>query len=487
MNRRSFVKFGAAAAAGFSLLPSNIFSAVRRNAWQEDLPFKISLAEWSLHRALQGGKINNLDFPRIARKEFDIDAIEFVDQFFADKAKDQGYLRDLKGRADGEGVVCHLIMIDTNGPLGATDKAKREAAVAKTREWIDAAKFLECKMVRVNAYGEGDGKDNPDELRDRVAESCSTLADYAAQAGLDVVIENHGGLSSNAAWLASVMKAVNKPNFGTLPDFGNFDENQNRYDSVEALMPSAKAVSAKAQKFTGYGLVSDTDFFRMMRIVRDAGYKGCVGIESPPDRAEDEYEAIRRTRNVLNWVREEQAKFKPLFNGKDLDGWTFIEGGEWTVEDGVLVGRNGVNWSTNPEKTGSWLSTKKQYENFRLEFQFMINERGNSGVFIRSKHEKNPAFTGYEMQIHDSHGRPPSKGGAGSLYDVVAPEKNVIRPAGMWNFATITAIGDKIRVEMNGEKIIDTEQKRSRKGYIGLQNHDDKSVVRFKNIRIEEV
>jgi sugar phosphate isomerase/epimerase len=395
----------------------------------------------------------------------------------------------LKGRADGEGVYCHLIMIDTNGPLGAADKAKRDAAVEKTKEWIDAAKFLGCKMVRVNAYGEGEenAKDKADDLRDRVAESCSRLADYAAQGELAVVIENHGGLSSDAAWLTSVMKAVNKPNFGTLPDFGNFDASQNRYDSVEALLPYAKAVSAKAQTFTDYGMVSDTDFFRMMRIVRDSGYRGWVGIESAPEKAEDEYEAVRRTKNVLNWVREEQMKFKPLFNGKDLDGWTVIEDGEWTIEDGVLVGKNGVNWSTDPAKTGSWLSTKKQYGNFRLEIQFMINEGGNSGVFFRSKHEKNPAFTGYELQIHDSPGKPPSKGGPGSLYDLVAPEKNVIRPAGVWNYATITANGNKIRVEMNGEKIIETENKRSGKGYIGLQNHDAKSVVRFKNIRIEEI
>jgi hypothetical protein len=315
------------------------------------------------------------------------------------------------------------------------------------------------------------------------------VADYAAQAGLQVVIENHGGLSSDAAWLASVMQAVNKPNFGTLPDFGNFDPDQHRYDSVEALMPYAKAVSAKSQKFTEYGMITDTDFFRMMRIVRDAGYNGWVGIESAPDKAEDEYEAIRRTKAVLNWVREEQTKMKPIFNGKDLDGWTKIEGGDWTIENGVLIGRNGRDWTTNPEKTGSWLSTKKQYENFRLEFQFTVNKGGNSGVFFRSKHTKNPAFTGYEMQIHDSAGRPPSKGGPGSLYDVIAPDKNMIRPAGVWNSATITARGNKVRVEMNGEKIIDTELrlKRSAKGYIGLQNHDDKSEVRFKNIRLEEL
>jgi hypothetical protein len=374
-------------------------------------------------------------------------------------------------------------MIDTNGPLGAAEKGARDAAVEKTFAWIDAAHALGCKMVRVNAYGDG----NANELRERVAESCARLADHAAKAKLAVVIENHGKLSSDPDWLVSVMKAVNRPNFGTLPDFGNFPDETNRYDAVEALMPYAKAVSAKSTRFNDFGMVTDTDFFRMMRIVRDAGYRGWVGIESAPPKAEEEFDAVRRTRDLLNWVREEQAKCQPIFNGENLSGWTKIEGGDWTVEDGVLIGRNGINWSTNPETTGSWLSTKKQYGNFRLELQFMVNKGGNSGVFFRSSHQRNPAFTGYEMQIHDSHGRPPSKGGPGSLYDVVAPTKNVIRPAGHWNSATITAQGSKIRVEMNGEKILETEQDRSLKGYIGLQNHDDKSEVRFKNIRLEEL
>lgn len=476
MNRRTFIKTGAAAAGALTVIPPEIFAA------RGDQTFKISLAQWSLNQNLKAKKIDNLDFPRLAKREFNIDAIEFVDQFFADKSKDQSYLKELKKRADSEGVFCHLIMIDTNGPLGAADKAARDAAVEKTFGWIDAARSLGCKMVRVNAYGDG----NADELRDRVAESCARLADHAAAANLAVVIENHGRLSSDPEWLISVMKAVNKPNFGTLPDFGNFPDETNRYDAVEALMPYAKAVSAKATKFNEFGMVTDTDFFRMLRIVRDGGYNGYVGIESSGS-VDGEYEAVRRTRDLLNWVREEQGKCQPIFNGKDLAGWTKIEEGEWTVEDGVLIGRNGINWSTNPEKTGSWLSTKKQYANFRLELQFMVNKGGNSGVFIRSLHQRNPAFTGYEMQIHDSPGRPPSKGGPGSLYDVVAPTKNVIRPAGQWNSATITAQGQKIRIEMNGEKILETEQDRSLKGYIGLQNHDDKSEVRFKNIRLEEL
>lgn len=478
MHRRTFFKLGAFSAGALSVSAAHLLAAFRSES-----PFKISLAQWSLNRTLKAGTIDNLDFPRVARREFNIDCVEFVDQFFADKAKDQSYLKELKNRVGGEGVRSHLIMIDTNGPLGAAQKNDRDAAVEKTLPWIDAAKFLGCSAIRVNAYGDG----NADELRARIAESCARLSDYAGERGINVLIENHGKLSSDPEWLASVMKAVDKPNFGTLPDFGNFPEEVNRYDAVEKLMPFAKAVSAKATEFDKVGIASDTDFWRMMRIVRDAGYNGYVGIETAPANVEEEYTAVRNTYHLLNWIREEEAKCVPIFNGKDLSGWSLIEGGEWTVEEGVLVGRNGVNWTTDPEKTGSWLSTEKQYTDFRLELQYTVNSNGNSGVFIRSAHEKNPAFTGYEMQIYDAPGRPPSKGGPGSLYDLVAPEKNVVRPAGQWNTVTIIAKGPKIRIEMNGEKILETEQTRARRGYIGLQNHDDKSEVRFKNIRLEEL
>ena len=443
----------------------------------------ISLAEWSLNKTLRAGKMTNLDFPHVAKHEFGIDCIEFVDQFFQDKAKDSQYLRELKDRAESEGVKLGLIMIDTTGDLGAGGKADRDKAVERTFEWIDAAKFLGCRMVRINARGPG----NAEDLRGRVAESCVRLAEFAAQRNLDVAIENHGGLSSDPEWLVSVMKEVNRSNFGILPDFGNFPASVNRYDAVEAFMPYAKGVSAKSSRFTPDGLEQETDFFRMMRIVRDGGYHGYVGVESGASTQAGEADAIRKTRDLLKRVRQEQAGLKPLFNGRSLDGWTKIEGGVWEVAEGVLIGRHGKNWTTNPEKTGSWLSTEKEYGDFRLELQFTINKGGNSGVLFRSAHEKNPSFTGYEMQIHDSPGRPPSKGGVGSIYDLVAPTKNVIRPAGQWNTVTIVAKGPKITIEMNGEKTIDTEQRRSMRGYIGLQAHDDRSEVKFRNIRIEEL
>jgi L-ribulose-5-phosphate 3-epimerase len=479
MNRRLFVKLTGAAASSLALMETNTSAAT---FWRGE-PFKISLAEWSLNRALKGGKITNLDFPLLAKKEFGIDCVEFVDQFFPDKGRDTKYLRELKNVCDRNAVKVNLIMVDTNGPLGAADKQARAAAVEKTYQWIDATKFLGGGTVRVNAHGEG----TPDELRARVAESCAKLADYAAKGNLNLAIENHGGLSSDPVWLNSLIKAVNKPNFGTLPDFGNFPEGINRYDAVEQLMPYAKAVSAKTRRFNDFGMVEDTDLFRMMRIVRDGGYSGYVGIESTPPDAKDEYKAIHDSFNVLKWVREEQFRCGPIFSGRDLVGWNKVEGGDWTVEDGILVGRNGGNWSTNPDKAGSWLRSTKQYADFRLELQYMINKGGNSGIFIRSAREKNPAFTGFEVQILDDAGQPPTAHGAGSLYETVAPEKNVSRPAGEWNSATIVAHGPKIRIEMNGEKILETEQSRSLRGYIGFQVHDAKCEVRFKNIRLEEL
>jgi L-ribulose-5-phosphate 3-epimerase len=482
MKRRDFLKTSAGALCGVSALPLISWKPVWARENQSEW-FDISLAQWSLNKTLRAGKMTNLDFPRVARQEFGIDCIEFVDQFFADKARDENYLKELRQRARDEGVKLGLIMLDTNGPLGAASQAERHQAVDKTFAWIDAAKFLGCHTVRINAYGPGDA----DELRGRIVESCSRLADYASARDINVAIENHGGLSSDADWLVSVMKEVNRPNFGTLPDFGNFSRETNRYDAVEKMMPYAKAVSAKAERFTEDGLVQETDFFRMMRLVRDGGYQGYVGVESGARTQEGEAAAIKMTRDLLQRIREEHSRRHPIFNGRDLSGWKAIEGGEWIIREGILTGKNGKNWTTNPEVAGSWLRTEKEYGDFRLELQYTVNERGNSGVFFRSAAEKNPAFTGYEMQIYDAPGRPPSKTGPTSIYDVVAPEKNRVRPAGEWNTVTIVARGPRVQIEMNGEQVMDTQLDRSLHGYIGLQNHDDRSVVKFKNIRLEEL
>jgi len=182
------------------------------------------------------------------------------------------------------------------------------------------------------------------------------------------------------------------------------------------------------------------------------------------------------------------AASRELFSGKDLTGWVKMFGGEWTVEDGALVGRNGTNWTTNPEHSGSWLRTEKEYGDFVLELEYAINTNGNSGIHFRSALTKNPSFTGYEMQIVDDAGRDPRKSGTGSLYDVVAPARNMSKPAGQWNHVRITCKGNRIQVNLNGEDIVDLPNaSRSARGFIGLQNHDARSVIKYRNIRITEL
>ncbi|HRI13906.1 MAG TPA: DUF1080 domain-containing protein [Verrucomicrobiota bacterium] len=183
-----------------------------------------------------------------------------------------------------------------------------------------------------------------------------------------------------------------------------------------------------------------------------------------------------------------QPVARPLFNGHNLAGWVVMFGGEWTVADGVIVGRNGVDWSTNPEKSGSWLRTDREYGDFILELEYAINAKGNSGIFLRSALEKNPAFTGNEMQIlDDRHLAKPEIWSTGALYDVVAASKVMSKPAGEWNQVRIEARGLRVNIWLNGEQILREAPLRSTRGYLGLQNHDDKSVVQFRNIRLTEL
>ena len=180
------------------------------------------------------------------------------------------------------------------------------------------------------------------------------------------------------------------------------------------------------------------------------------------------------------------ARAEVLFDGTDIKKWVRMHDGEWLIEDGVLIGKNGTNWSTNPEKSGSWLRTAKEYGDFVLKLEYAINEHGNSGVLFRSALEKNPSFTGYELQIVDDHGRKPTKGSSCGLYDVVAGSEYMSKPAGEWNAVKIATKGQHIQVWVNGTKTVDYEGNRALKGYIGLQNHDTKAVVKFRNIRVSE-
>jgi len=286
-SRREFLRNLGLVAAGVTIAPSlDVFAA--KKSW-----FDISLAEWSLHKKLFKGDLKNIDFPEYTAKNFGIYGVEYVNQFFKDKAQDMTYLKDLNNRAKDNGVKNVLIMIDGEGSLGDRDENKRLKAVENHYKWIDAANFLGCRAIRVNAAGEG----TKEEVKDQVVKSLSSLADYGKKGKINVIVENHGGISSHGDWLADVLKTVNKKNCGSLPDFGNFYE-YDRYQGVTDLMPYAKGVSAKSHAFDAKGNETGIDYAKMMDIVKKAGYRGYVGIEFEGDKISED-EGIKLTKALL--------------------------------------------------------------------------------------------------------------------------------------------------------------------------------------------
>ena len=295
MDRRDFIKTTAILTGGASL--GSILSCA-----DNKMSFKISLAEWSLNRTLFSGKLDHLDFCRVAKKDFGINAVEYVNQFFFDKAEDRSYLKEMKDRAEDLGVINLLIMCDKEGDLGNPDQNQRTEAIENHYKWAEAAKFLGCHSIRVNAKSEG----SYDEQIHLAAEGLRKLTEYGDSIGINTIVENHGGLSSNGKWLASVIEKVDHPRCGTLPDFGNFklegDDWYDRYLGVKELMPYAKAVSAKSNDFNSDGDETNTDYYKMMDIVLSEGYSGYVGIEYE-GRSLDEMSGIRATKKLLEKVR----------------------------------------------------------------------------------------------------------------------------------------------------------------------------------------
>lgn len=274
----------------------------------------ISLAQWSLHRTLRSGELDNLGFAAFTRRTFDIDAVEYVNSFFTHGATDFRYLREVQRAADDAGVRNLLIMIDGEGRLGAQDATERRRAVQSHFKWLAAAKLLDCHAVRVNVSGSGDRNEHARLAADSLHQLCEVADEYE----LSVIVENHGGPSSDGAWLADTIRRADHPRCGTLPDFGNFligrdadgtEQWYDRYRGVEELMPFARAVSAKSHDFDDSGEETRTDFERMLRIVLDAGYRGHVGIEYEGSRL-SEIDGVRATKALLERVR---AKLAPEF------------------------------------------------------------------------------------------------------------------------------------------------------------------------------
>ncbi|MDP4222666.1 MAG: sugar phosphate isomerase/epimerase family protein [Bacteroidota bacterium] len=246
--------------------------------------YKISLAEWSLHRSLSNKTITNMDFPRIAKETYGLDAVEYVSTFFRDKAEDMDYLTKLKNECDKYGIKSLLIMVDGEGNLADTSAAARTKAIENHYKWVKAAKFLGCHSIRVNAGGRG----TMGQMQAAAIDALSRLSAYASDYGINVVVENHGGNSSYGKWLAEIMKTVNRPNCGTLPDLGNFNE-YDRYKGVTEMMPFAKGVSGKTHDFDENGNETQIDYARMMKIISDSGYKGYIDVEYEGNKlSEDE-------------------------------------------------------------------------------------------------------------------------------------------------------------------------------------------------------
>lgn len=308
LTRRDSIKAIGAIGVG-GVLSSPLLAAMKPVA---DTPlFRISLAQWSLHKLLFAGEIDNLDFAREARS-MGFDAIEYVNAFFKDKASDQSYLRSMNARAADNGVTQLLIMCDGEGNLGDADDAKRTQAIENHHKWVHAAKTLGCHSIRVNAASSG----SYEEQQKLAADGLRRLTEYAEPSGINVIVENHGGLSSNGEWLAGVMKRVDHPMCGTLPDFGNFCMDWSRSDDPEAwydrykgtgeLMPFAKAVSAKSHEFDEDGNETGTDYRRMMKVVLDSGYRGWVGVEYEGSKHTPR-EGSRMTKRLLETIRDEMS------------------------------------------------------------------------------------------------------------------------------------------------------------------------------------
>jgi sugar phosphate isomerase/epimerase len=316
-DRRAFL---AAAGASASVLMAGTAGCTAGTSSRGPM-FEISLAEWSLHRTLRSGQLDNLGFPERARG-FGIDAVEYVNTFFQDKARDSGYLAELRRRCDAAGIQSVLIMCDGEGALGDPLAKARDQAVRNHQQWVEAAKALGCHSIRVNAQSIGTWE----EQQKLAADGLRALCEYGDKHDIDVIVENHGGLSSNGKWLAGTLAKVEHKRIGALPDFGNFrvsdKEEYDRYQGVDELMPFARGVSAKSHDFDKDGNETRTDYMRMLEIVLvKHRYSGFLGVEYEGDKLSED-DGIVATKKLCERVHGKmQLKLaKEAIFGEKKDG-----------------------------------------------------------------------------------------------------------------------------------------------------------------------
>ncbi|NVJ46393.1 MAG: sugar phosphate isomerase/epimerase [Cytophagia bacterium] len=307
-NRRSFLKKTVMAGAAISLSPN-----LSAGLFDHEEPL-FSLAQWSLHKALQSGEMAAKDFPFFTKKEFGINTVEYVNQFYANQKSNTAFWSEILNKTNGEGIKNLLIMVDAEGELGNANKRERKKAVENHHGWVDIAAKMGCHSIRVNAFGAEDKA----QLKSALVDGLGSLCEYSQQAKINVLIENHGLYSSDADFIVEVIKEVNNPFMGTLPDFGNWCTSQmwgstdgdgcqtayNHVEGVKKFLPYAKGVSAKTYNFDTKGNQPNLDYKAMLKVVKDAGYQGHIGIEYEGSNL-SEVEGIKASKKLIESIWSE--------------------------------------------------------------------------------------------------------------------------------------------------------------------------------------
>ena len=268
-NRRLFLQSLGIGSCGLSL-GTNLFGKDKSDPSR----FPIGIQEYTFNRILRSGKLKHLDYPAMVKKELGIEHVEYWSRPFEGKHTDKKFVGELNSRTKGEGISNVLILVDEKHELDHEKKSERDKSVDLHKGWIDCAAQLGCDAIRVNCRMGGDPKDN----LNRAVDGVGRLCEYAKDTSVKVVIEPHGRNSQNPDWLLAVMKELNHPHAGILPDFNNFGS-YDRYSAVEKTLPFAPAVCAKALKFDDEGNETHTDYFKMLKIVYESTFSGVISIE----------------------------------------------------------------------------------------------------------------------------------------------------------------------------------------------------------------
>lgn len=269
---------------------------------EEDGPWlEFAVQQYSFNRQLKDGSLDLLDFPKTVVEGTGIEALEYFNGHMMERAGDRKFFKELKRRCADVGAVSTLMLCKAENALDSPEASVRAKSVEEYKPWLEATKFLGGTAIRVDTRSGGDAEAQ----KGYAVEGLRSLSDVAGSMEMDVVVENHGGHSGNGAWVASVMEAVDRENVGTLPDFQNFKE-YDPYLGVEEMMPWAKFVCAKAKGFDADGNEVNVDYHRMIKIVKDAGFRGYCGIEFEGHEM-DPVEGINMTKALILRVIDDQS------------------------------------------------------------------------------------------------------------------------------------------------------------------------------------